>query len=199
MLIVNSVRHERTRGKQCTVVLSSIYLRALYELFTELATSRSGRWTDGRAEGIDTSPDPSSDQGTAHWHGGGSRGERGWPGCHWPTIRWRRTSGMLGKVSTGHLWLRVALSSHGPQRKRASDAFPALVSSVGHHIARGCSTSVLLRVICHKALRHGHGSSLHGEEGKALRKKQRYLLDIFAEPYDTWEQFKLWPNLPPPI
>lgn len=81
------------------------------------------------------------------------------------------------------LW--VALSSHGPQRKRASDAFSALVSSVGHHIARGCSTSDLLRVI--SVLRpYGmvtdHPSMAKGE--RLFGKNSVIFLDIFAKPND---------------
>ena len=67
MLKCNSVRQERTRGKQCTVEFCRPFtlgpVRAHYRIGHP---SQAGRWMDGRAGGIDTSPNPSSNQGTAH-------------------------------------------------------------------------------------------------------------------------------------
>lgn len=163
------------RGKQCTVVLSSIYLRALCELSLQNWPPQSGRWTDGRAEGIDTSPDPSSDQGTAHWHGGGSRSERGWPGCHWPTKRWRRTGGMLANVSTGHLFVGCFVQPWTPKETCERCLFCPSLIGWPPHCTRLLNLGSITSHLSLKALWHGHGSSLHGEGGKALRKKQRYL------------------------
>lgn len=115
-------------------------VRALYRIGHP---SQAGRWTDGRAGGIDTSPNPSSNQGTAH-RPSGTEGEVGANKADQAANGQRYVdasrAGCLAKVST-------VISVLSREMLKRWKPFCPTSSSVGHHIARGCSTSVLFRVI----------------------------------------------------
>jgi len=183
MLIVKSVRHERTRGKQCTVVLSSIYLRPCASSLYRIGhPSQAGGRTGGQ-EGLTPVPThrliKARHTGTEGEVGaseadqaaiGQRYGDAARAGC---LIRFRAVISVCGLLCP-------AMDPKGNVRCLSC---PSLIGWPPHS-ARLLNLGSITSHLSLKALWHGHGSSLHGEEGKALRKKQRYLLDIFAVPND---------------